>query len=114
MSKGYQQCEATQMHLVVAQHSLSSGGTQEASNTSAQLRKSIALALRAAHKEKNSALVISGSCISAQGEEILSPGAFAELLKEVLLEDVVQNMDEQFRCIFVAASSPQQREIYNR
>jgi len=112
VSKGYQQCEALQMHLVLAQHSPSSGGTYEASNIGAQLRKSIALALREARKEKNSAVVISGNLTSAQGDEILSTAAFAELLKEVLLEDVVQNLDEQFRCIFVAVQSPQQSEIY--
>ena len=89
VSKGYQQCGVAQMHLVLAQHSSSSGGTQETSSIDVQLRKSIALALRAVHKEKNSALVISGSCISAQGEEILSVAVFAELLKEALLEDMV-------------------------
>jgi hypothetical protein len=113
VSKGYQQCEAMQMHLVLAQHSHSSGGTHEVSNIGAQLRKSIAFALREARKEKNSAVVISGNLTSAQGDEILSTAAFAELLKEVLLEDVVQNLDEQFRCIFVAVQSPQQSDIYN-
>jgi len=68
VSKGYQQCGVAQMHLVLAQHSSSSGGTQETSSIDVQLRKSIALALRTAHKGKNSALVISGSCMSAQGE----------------------------------------------
>ena len=49
VSKGYQQCEVAQMHLVLAQHSFQSGGTQEAAKIKEQLRKSIALALRAAH-----------------------------------------------------------------
>ena len=39
---------------------------------------------------------------------------FAELLKDVLLEDLVQNPANQFSCIFIAVQSFQQCEIYNR
>ena len=81
VSKGYQQCDATQMHLVFAQYSHSPGGTHEVSNIGAQLRKSIALALREARKQKNSVVVISSNLASSQGDEILSIAAFAELLK---------------------------------
>ena len=106
VSKGYQPCDATQMHLVLAQYSHSSGGTLEASSIGAQLRKSIALALRETHKQKNSAVVISSNLASAQGNEILGAADFAELLKEVLLEDMVQNIAEQSRCTFCSSAIP--------
>ena len=114
VSKGYQQFEVAQMHLVLAQHSVQSGGIQEASEIKEQLRKSIALSLKAAHKEKDTALVISGSCLSAQGEEIVSSEAFAELLREVLIADMMQSGDGQFNCIFITMTSTQQEEVFHR
>jgi hypothetical protein len=69
------------MHVVLAQCSHFSGGTREVANIGAQLRKSIALALREARKQKNSVIVISSNLTSAQGDEILDTAAFAELLK---------------------------------
>jgi len=39
---------------------------------------------------------------------------FAELLKEALLEDMIQNKDDQFRCIFIAVTSPKQKDVFNR
>jgi hypothetical protein len=102
------------MHLVLAQHSVQSGGIQDASEIKEQLRKSIALSLKAAHKEKDTALVISGSCLSAQGEEIVSSEAFAELLREVLIADMMQSGDGQFNCIFITMTSTQQEEVFHR
>jgi hypothetical protein len=96
------------MHLVLAQYSHSPGGTHEVSNIGAQFCKSIALALMEARKQKNSVVVISSNIASAQGNEFLDAAEFAELLKEVLLEDMVQNITEQFRCVFVAVQSLQQ------
>ena len=74
----------------------------------------MALALKEAHKQKNSVVVISSNITSLQGREILDAAEFAELLKDVLLDDMVQHPAEQFRCIFVAVQSLQQCETYNR
>ena len=114
VSKRYLQCEVAQMHLVLAQHSVQSGGIQEASEIKEQLRKSIALSLKAAHKEKDTALVISGSCLSAQGEEIVSSETFAELSREVLIADMMQSGDGQFNCMFITMMSTQQEEVFHR
>jgi hypothetical protein len=98
------------MHLVIAQYSRPTGGTSEISNIGAQLRKSIALALKEARKQKNSVVVISSSMASSQESEIMDAAEFAELLRDVLLDDVVQNPTEQFHCMFVAVQSLQQCE----
>ena len=66
VSKGYQSCVATQMHLVLAQYSRHPGSTSGIPNITAQVRKSIALALKEAHKQKNSVVVISSSMASSQ------------------------------------------------
>jgi hypothetical protein len=102
------------MHLLFAQHSVQSGGTKDASEIKEQLRKSIALSLKAAHKEKDTALVISGSCLSAQGEEVVSSETFADLLREVLIADMMQSGDGQFNCVFITMASPQQEEVFHR
>jgi len=75
-----------------------------------QIRKSVALALREAHKQKNSVVVLSSNTASFQGSEVMDPTEFAELLKDVLLEDLVQNPTHQFSCIFIAVQSFQQCE----
>ena len=58
VSKGYQSCDTTQVQLVLAQYTRHPGGTLNMSNIGAQLRKSIALALREARKQKNPVVVI--------------------------------------------------------
>ena len=102
------------MHLVLAQFSRHQGGTSLISDIKQQVRKSIALALKEAHKQNSSVVVLSSSTLSSQGSEIMDSTEFAELLKDVLLEDLVQNPADQFSCIFIAVQSPQQCEVYNR
>jgi len=69
VSKGYQSCDTTQVHLVLAQHTRHSGGTSKISDVDAQLRKSIALALREARKQKDSVVVISSHVTASPDDE---------------------------------------------
>jgi len=102
------------MHLVLAQYTRHPGGPLEVVNIDAQLRKSIALALKDARRQKKSMVVISSNIPSSQDCELFGATEFAELLKEVLLEDLKQNPAEQFQCVCIAVQSRQQCEIYNR
>ena len=63
LAKGYQQCDATQMHSVFAQFSGSQGSKEKSPAIGQQVRQSLALALKEAHQQKNQVVVISGSHI---------------------------------------------------
>jgi hypothetical protein len=112
ISKGYQQCDTMQMHLVFAQLSKPQGSTIESSVIGHQVRKSIAIALKGAHQQKNQVVVLLGSIMSSQGEEVMEPTEFAKLLHDVLLSDIAQSDTNHFTCILVAVQSTQQQVVF--
>ena len=71
-----------------------------------QVKKdSIAMALKEAHHQTSKVIVISGSVMSTQGEEIMETTKFAKLLRDLLLSGMVGEDTTHFTCIFIAVQS---------
>ena len=113
-AKGYRQCETAQTHLVLAQVSDIQRGKDAVPTVGQQVQKSIALALRETHQQKNQAVVISGSVMSSQGEEIMETAEFAELLRDMLLAEAMNGETDTFNCIVIAVQSAQQQQVFNQ
>ena len=101
------------LNLVFAKFSESVGEKKESSILKQQVRQSVTMALKEAHQQKNQVIVISGSVVSSQGEEVMETTKFAELLRNVRLSDIARGDANHFNCIFIAVQSETQQAIFN-